>query len=473
LWGLFSVGFSITILSIAIPTIAEEFDSSRNLLIWVITGPLLLGAIVTPAAGKLADLFGARRVYLQSMLMVAVFAALAAGAWSAGSLIAFRIIGAAIGSATGPASIAIINRLFPREQRARALGYWALVGAGGPVLGVIVGGPVVQAVSWRWIFVAQVPLSLATVALCAAVFPDTPRNRNVRFDLAGATLLGAGSASVVLALNRAPEPGWGWTHPLVLAGFVLGPALIVAFAWHERRVDNQLIPIRYFRRRNFGLPIANQFFTNFAYMGGFFITPLLLRDVLEYPEAKIGFISIARPLLFAVAGPIAGALATRVGERVNGVVGGFFLLASMLVFSQVTDSSTELWIIGALVLSGVGMGTTAPAMSAALANSVDEEDLGVAGGAQQMIASLGIVVGTQIMVTVQQANAATGVTDSYELAFLVGAAAAVLGILCASFVRPTTTRSAPGPSASTDQHESAAGRSQGDRAAAPSYVEAS
>jgi hypothetical protein len=102
-------------------------------------------------------------------------------------------------------------------------------------------------------------------------------------------------------------------------------------------------------------------------------------------------------------------------------------------------------------------------MSAALANSVDEEDLGVAGGAQQMIASLGIVVGTQIMVTVQQANAATGVTDSYELAFLVGAAAAVLGILCASFVRPTTTRSAPGPSASTDQHESAASRSRQDR----------
>lgn len=205
LFGLFSVGFSITVLSIAVTDIAREFDTTDNVVIWVITGPLLLGAIVTPAAGKLADLFGARRAYLTAMCLVALFAALAAASWSATSLITFRVIGAAIGAATGPAAIALINRLFPREKRAQALGYWSLVAAGGPVLGVVVGGPVVQAVSWRWIFIAQVPLSLMTVAVCAAIFPDTPRTK-VRFDYVGAILLGLGAGSFVIALNRAPRP---------------------------------------------------------------------------------------------------------------------------------------------------------------------------------------------------------------------------------------------------------------------------
>ena len=122
LFGLFTVGFSITVLSIAIRDIAQEFGATTNVMIWIITGPILLGAIVTPAAGKLADILGARRVYLASMLFVALFAGLAAVSWSAGSLIFFRVIGAAIGAATGPSSIAIINRLFPKERRAQALG---------------------------------------------------------------------------------------------------------------------------------------------------------------------------------------------------------------------------------------------------------------------------------------------------------------------------------------------------------------
>lgn len=435
LFGLFSVGFSITVLSIALENIALEFGTSRGVLIWVITGPLLLGAIVTPSAGKLADLFGARRVYLTSMVIVAIFAGLAALSWSALSLIIFRIVGAAIGTATGPASIAIINRLFPSERRAQALGYWSLVAAGGPVLGVVIGGPVVQAVSWRWIFIAQVPLTLVTIAVCAVVFPDTERDRTVRFDFVGAILLAFGTGSFVVALNRAPEAGWGWTNPLVVGGFVLGPLLLGLFAWYERRIPHQLIPTRYLRRRNFTFPMINQFFTNFAYMGGFFLTPFLLESGLHYSEAHTGFVSIARPLAFAIAGPVAGWLATRVGERSNAIVGGLFLVASMVLFSTIVDGTSELLVIGALVLSGVGMGTTAPAMAASIANSVDDRDLGVAGGAQQMISQIGVVVGTQVMVTVQAAEAAAGSTNSYSGGYLVGAGAAALGVIAALFVR--------------------------------------
>src|SRR5688500_9532655 len=154
LFGLFTVGFTITILSNSIPRIADDLGADISTLTWTLTGPLLAFAVVGPAAGKLGDLYGQRRVYLVSLAFVCVFAALTAVAWSATSLIAFRVLGAATGAATGPASMAMINSLFPPQRRAQAMGYWSMVGAGGPVIGVVAGGPIVEAFGWRWIFAA-------------------------------------------------------------------------------------------------------------------------------------------------------------------------------------------------------------------------------------------------------------------------------------------------------------------------------
>src|SRR4051794_32206220 len=219
LFGLFSVGFTITVLSNSIPRIASDLHSNESTLTWVITAPLLAFAVFGPAAGKLADLRGQRRVYLYSLGGVAVFAALTAMAPNAAALIAFRALGAAVGAAEGPASLAIINRTFPSGRRAQAMGWWSMVGAGAPVIGVVAGGPVVQAFGWRWIFVAQVPLTLATLLLAAAVLPDAPGDPDSRFDLPGAATLGIGALSVLLAINRGPIAGW--TSPMVVGGVLL------------------------------------------------------------------------------------------------------------------------------------------------------------------------------------------------------------------------------------------------------------
>lgn len=439
LTGLFSVGFTITILSVSVPAIADDLGTTPGVLTWVITGPLLAYAVVGPAAGKLGDLSGSRRTYLLSLTGVMVTAAFTAGAWSAGALIAFRVLGAAVGSATGPASLAMINKLFPPERRAQALGYWSLVAAGGPVVGVVAGGPVVEAYGWRWIFVAQVPITLVAIVVGFAVLPETERRREVRFDLGGSVLLGLGAGSLLFALNRGPAVGWAATP--VVVGFVLCPAFLVAFVAWERRTPHPLIPLEYFRRRNFAFPIANQFFTNFAYMGGFVITPLLLQEVLGYGQARTGFLSIARPLAYSIAGPVAGYLATRVGERRNAVVGSLLIVGSMLGLATVGPGSSEAVIVAALALSGVGMGAAAPAMAASVANAVENRDLGVATAAQQMIAQVGVVAGIQILQTVQQAREPLdGAAASYHSAYLVGAVAGLLGVAAAAFVRSTPER---------------------------------
>ncbi|MFP4512317.1 MAG: MFS transporter [Acidimicrobiales bacterium] len=436
LFGLFTVGFTITILAVAIPRMARDLDAAEATLTWVITGPMLAFAIIGPTAGKLGDTYGHRRIYLIGLSGAAVFAAATAVSWSAGSLIAFRVLGATLGAACGPASMAMINRLFSREARVQAMGYWSLVMAGGPVLGVVAGGPIVEAFGWRWIFLGQVPFVLAGLLIAFALLPESEHAERQPFDVIGSVLLGGTAAFAVLALNRGPL--LGWDHPIVIAGFAWLPVGIVLFLWRQKLFPYPLVPLEYLRRRNFAMPIGALMLTNFAYMGGFIMTPLLLQDVLGYGEARTGLLSIARPLLFAIAGPIAGYLAVRVGERNSGTFGALCVVASMVGLAQVAPGTPDPFIVAVLGLSGVGMGAASPAMAASIANAVDERDLGIAGAAQQMMTQISVVAGIQILQTVQASRVSDeGLVGSYAQAYLVGAGVAVAGMMCALSVRST------------------------------------
>ncbi len=437
LFGLLAVTCTITILAVSIPTIADDFGASETTLTWLITGPVLAFAVLGPSVGKLGDLWGYRRIYLAGLAGAALFAALTAVSWNVASLLAFRVLAAGIGAATGPASMAMINRSFPPERRVQALGYWSLVMAGGPVLGVVIGGPLVEAFSWRMIFVAQVPLMLVALVLAAAVLPDAGRRgEREPFDLAGSVVLAAAVTSLLFALNRGPVSGW--TSPSVVAAFAFAPALLVLFVRIERRASHPLIPLEYFRRRNFAFPIGVQVFINFAYMGGFILTPLLLQNVLGYGETRTGLLSISRPLAFAVAGPLAGYVTVRVGERRSAMTGAALVGASMVAMASVSVGSTDGFIVAALALAGVGAGAALPATAATIANSVAERDLGVVGAAQQMMTEVGLLAGIQIMPTVQVSRAeVVSEVASYHDAYRVGAGACVLALVCAAFLRST------------------------------------
>ncbi|MBA3653138.1 MAG: MFS transporter [Actinobacteria bacterium] len=424
--GLFSVNFTFTVFAVALPRIARELGTTENTLTWVITGPMLAFGVAAPALGRAGDVWGHRRVYLLGMAGAVVGAALSAAAWSAGSLIAFRTVNALEGAATGAASMALIFRVFHPRDRVKAMGWWSLVGAGGPVIGVAVGGLVIQAVGWRWIFVAQVPITLAALLLAAAVLPETDRIREVKFDAAGAMLLAGAVTSFLFAINRGPE--WGWSSVGVIAAFVAAPALAVAFVVVERRADDPLLPIEYLRRRNFAFPIGAQALANFAYMGGFILAPSLLTHFFGYDEARIGLIVLTRPLAFSIMAPIAGYVAVRVGERISAVVGSLAVVGSMVLFAGVSGNSTDALVIGALVLSGVGLGISSPSIAASVANSVDEASLGIASAAQQLMTQVGVVTGIQLMRTVQT-------TVSYRAAYLLGGVVAVGAVVCGAFVQ--------------------------------------
>ena len=269
-------------------------------------------------------------------------------------------------------------------------------------------------------------------------------------DWLGSAALSGSVVAGLLALNLAPS--WGFASPKTLALFALCLVLVVAFVLHERRAPKPLIPLRYFRRSNFVFPVASRASVSFAYMGGFFVFPILMESVYGYSETAAGLLSTARPLMYSLSAPIAGYAAVKVGERWSTVAGAAFVLASMVVFTQVGADPSVVVIVIALVLSGLGNGISTPSTMASASNEVAPDELGVMSAAQLLISQIGIVAGIQVMVTVQASvHGGAGGLASFHRAYAVGAIVAAAAIVFGFFVRDTP-RQARSPTVEAAAH---------------------
>jgi MFS family permease len=435
--GLFATSFTITVVAVSLPDIARDLDSSTTALTWIVTGPFLAHALGMPLLGSVGDVHGHRRVYLTCFAMFTVFTGLSALAWDAGSLITVRVVAALAGAATGPASMAIIMHAFPAEDRVKAMGWWSLVGAGGPVIGLAAGGPLVEALGWRWIFILQTPLAVVALAVAGILLRETPRAARQPIDVAGAAALAATTVAPLLALQIGATSGF--VDPLALGLFGIAGAGLVAFVYIERRAPRPLLPLDFFRRRNFTASLLAQSTTQFAYMGGFIVTPLLVQDVFGYAIAATALIMLCRPLAFSVSAPALGYAAVRIGERRASVAGCALVAASMACFVFAVTSESLGLVVGALVLSGIGLGASSPSLISTAANAVAPDRLGVANAAQQMVVIIGAVAGIQVLATIQDAGTGTG---PFVDAYLVGLVFALVGTIAATWVRSTERRAA-------------------------------
>ena len=432
--GLFAVSATITVLVVSLDTIATDLNTDTSTINWALTGPMLAFGVVGPAFGKAGDLWGHKRLFLLGLLGASIFAALTAVAWNATTMILFRTLSATAGSATGPAAMAFINRMFEPEERVRPLGFWSFTTAGAPVLGVVLGAPIVESVGWRVIFVVQAPLLALALLVAWRLLPETDRQANVKFDLRGSAVLGIGATSLLLAINRGHS--WGWTSAPVLALLIVGVSGLWVFFRVERSAEAPLLPMRWLRTRNVVFPTLSQALINFAYMGGFFAVPQLLEKGLDYSTSHIGWLIIARPLTFSIVAAAASIITLRIGERSSGVIGASATIISMFVLSSVGVGSSDVVIVVGLALTGVGLGVAGPAMTGRLSSAVDPEDIGTAAAFQQLMTQLGAVAGTTIMTMVHESTLSRGVVESFGYALWVGAFAAFLGLIAALRVKP-------------------------------------
>jgi MFS family permease len=278
--GAFTVSFTITLLVVSLPRVATDLGSTVSVMSWTIIAPMLSFGVVGPAFGKAGDLWGHKRMFVGGLVLAGIFSVVSGFAWNAVSLIVLRTLAAGAGSATGPAAMAYINRMFAGHERVRPLGYWSFVTAGAPVFGVVAGAPLVEAVGWRVIFLVQGPLCVLGAVLAVRMLVDTERQRDVRFDVAGSALLGTGSVLVLVAINRGNA--WGWGSPLILGCAAGGIAALWAFVRTERRTPEPLLPLHWLRTRNVAVPLAISGLMTLTYMGSFLVVPQMLQEGLGY-----------------------------------------------------------------------------------------------------------------------------------------------------------------------------------------------
>ena len=427
--GMFATTFPVTLLAVSIGTIADDFDASETLIAWVISAPLLASAVALPILGKLGDLYGHRRVFLTGFTISTAITAVTTLAWDPISLIALRGLAVMIGGATIPSSMALINSVYARGERAKAMGWWSLVAAASPALGLVIGGPLIDAVGWRPMFGIQAALSIVPVVAAYLVLRETPLRTDVGFDLPGAVTLAVATGALMFALNQVPERG---VDGVIVAAFAIGLAGLASFALVEARVAFPLLPLEFFRRRNFTTSLLAALFSGAAYMGGFVLAPLLLQSVFALSVSATSLVMLLRPTSFAITSPIGGSLATRIGERPVAMFGSA-AIAVALVLLGLGGTADLLWIvIAGLVLQGIGNGTAQPTITATMSNSVDEADLGIAAAAQRMAFQVGSALGISTLTSIY---GGTERASDFFTAYLVGAGIGAMALLFASMMR--------------------------------------
>jgi MFS family permease len=454
--GLLALNFTFTVFNVDLHNLSNEFHTSYQTLSWTTVGPLLAYGLAAPFFGKVGDIFGHRRLYLFGLAGAMVSAILTALAPSVGMLIFARTLDGFQGAATGTASGALLNLVFRPEDRVKAMGWWSLVGAGGPVIGLSIGAPVIAAYGWRTLFWLQLCLLVVAFVVVVIVLPhrrgspeeEAKRRVNARSDFKamdwiGSTTMSVGVATLMLGLSLGASRGW--TSVVCIVCWVVSAAMLILFVYRIRHAANPIIPAHYFHRRNFIMPMLLRTSANFAYFGGFFLFPIMMTQGYDKSTTTIGFLSIARPIAFAICSPIAGYMAVRIGERVSALAGTVCLTGSMLLFASLHPSSGVVMIVLALVLSGVGMGVAMPSSSSTMANAVLPSEFGVMSAAQLLAMQVGEVAGIEILLTVQSAlvkhrglnknGHGAALLATYRIPFLIGAAFAALAVVCSSFIR--------------------------------------
>ncbi len=440
--SMLAFGTTNTLLGAALETVADDLGTTTSALGWTMTGPFLAMGIGSPIFGRLGDVRGHRPVFLAggALFSVATLASFAVGA--APLLVALRFI-AGIGAAmASPNGMALIFARFPGDDRPRAMGWFNLVNTGAPAIGLATGGPLIEWLGWRTVFVAYGLLATVAVAASAFIIRGEEEKSPGTVDVRGGMVLATASLGAMLGLQLGGTRGWG--DPVTLAVLAVVPLALMGFVMVERRVAHPLVPLSFFRMPNVSGPLVAYFLLNMAYMGGLVLTPILLQDVFGMALGTLTFLLVIRPGTFSLVSPIGGALTARLGERWAGLVGGSAMLFSMVAFLLGARTETIGLVVVALALSGATFGICAPAGSTAVSNSVPQSSLGVATGILHTAGAIGTGAGIQVAFALLGDND-PHVPADFTAPLVVLIIGAALGAAAMYVVRPTVGRFAVAP----------------------------
>jgi EmrB/QacA subfamily drug resistance transporter len=448
--ALFMTTLDNLVVTTALPVIRHDLHASLSGLEWTVNAYTLTFAVLLLTGAALGDRFGRRRLFVIGLGIFTLASAAAALAGSANELIAARALQGLGGAIVLPLTLTILSAAVPPERRGVALGAWGGIGGLAVALGPLVGGAIVQGISWQWIFWLNVPFGLVLIPLALLRLTET-RGPSRRLDLPGLALSGAGLFALVWGLVRGNDAGWA--SPEIVSAIAASAVLLAAFVLWELRAASPMLPMRFFRNRTFAMANLASLLMFFGMFGSIFLLAQYFQTVQHFSPLQAGLRILPWTAMPIFVAPIAGLLSDRIGGRPI-MAAGLALQATGLVWTAgiMTTTLPYTSIVAPFVISGIGMAMYFAPVANVVLSAVRPEEEGQASGANNAIRELGGVFGVAVLASIfaRHGGYRTGETfvNGLTPALYVGAAFVAVGAVAALLIprlakRPALVEVAP------------------------------
>ena len=430
--ALFMVVLDNLVVSVALPTIHRDLGASIQSLEWTVNAYVLAYAVLLLTGAALGDRFGRKRMFLIGMAVFTSASAAAGLAPSTGLLVAARAVQGTGAALVTPLTLTLLAEAFPDERRGMAIGVWSGISGIAVALGPLVGGAVVQGISWHWIFWINVPIGICVVALAARMLAES-RGPYGTLDLPGLALGCVGAFGIVFGLVRAQS--LGWTSPSVLASLIAGALLLAGFVSWELRAREPMLPMSFFAKRSFAVTNVASLSMYFGMFGSIFFLSQYMQNVLHNTPLQAGLKLLVWTGATMVVAPLAGVFSERLGSRPF-MVAGLSLQAGALAWlaSMISTHMAYSQMIVPFVMAGSGMALVFAPSANAVLSSVRTQQAGQASGANNAIREVGGVLGVAVLATVFTGAGGyaspQAFVDGLLPAMWVGVAVLAAGALC-------------------------------------------
>ncbi|HET9171955.1 MAG TPA: MFS transporter [Actinospica sp.] len=440
-----------TVVNIALPHIGDEFHAGAASLQWIVNGYTLSLASLILLGGSLGDRFGRRRVFVLGVAWFAAASLLCGLAPNVGLLIAARVLQGVGGALLAPGSLAIIEASFHPDDRARAIGAWSGLGGVAGAIGPFLGGWLVQAATWRLVFLINVPVAALVILMALRGVPESRNPDAARsLDAAGVLTAAAGLAGLTYGFTAWPERGG--SSPVVIGALAVGALGLGGFLLVEMRVREPMLPLRIFRSRAFSAANLVTFAVYAALSGVLFLVVLNLQVVVHFTALSAGVSMLPVTMLMLLLSARAGALSQRIGPRIPMSVGPVVCACALLLFSRIGAHSTYVRdVLPPVVVLGLGLSLTVAPLTATALGSVDERHAGIASGVNNAVARAAGLLAVAILPLAAGLGGGS-LTDAadlgpmYHRAMLICSGMLVVGAITAFIAIPTKlSRQTPEP----------------------------
>ncbi len=420
-----------TVVNVALPAIGDDLGGGLSGLQWTLDGYLLTLSALLLLGGALGDEYGRRRMFVIGLVWFTVASVLCGAAPSIGVLIAARALQGVGGALLVPGSLSLITASFRSEDHGSAIGAWSGLTGVATSIGPFLGGYLVDAVSWRLVFLINVPLAAVALWVTMRHVPEShDPQAGKRPDFAGAGAATLGLAGVVFALIQGPAHGWS---PFVILAGLVGLVALVSFPFIEMRVKSPLVPLDIFKSRQFSGANGTTFVVYAALGVALFLVVVELQTVLGYSALEAGAATIPITVLMLFLSPRAGRLSQRIGPRIPMTVGPLVVAVGLVLLAGIGPSTTYFTgIFPGLVVFGLGLSLTVAPLTAAVMGSVEENHVGVGSGVNNAVARVAGLLAVAVLPALaglETASAGSQFTDGVSRALYISAALAVLGAI--------------------------------------------